>query len=473
MTAHSAHNSVRDGSCADDRHAAALWERLSAAAPLRAAEPGDEVGGVAPAWVARPTSTQQVADLLAAAHATHAVSDGHPGAAAEPRSEAAALTVVARGIGAHQSFGNPPRRLDLVIETGGLDEIIEYAPHDLVLRVGAGVRLNALAGLLAEQGQRLAVDPPRRGTVAGTLAVGTAGPLRLSHGSPRDLVIGMTFVRADGVVAHSGGKVVKNVAGYDLAKLFAGSYGTLGVITELTFRLHPLPEASAWVGGLVDPAGVGPVISALTHSQSVPAAVEYDVPADGRASLWVQYEGTPVDLEARTAQALAILATDSLATDSLATDSGAQAQVADEAPFWWGDEPPGAALLKVTHVLGRGATLAAGLQIGAQEAGVQAAYRGSPLVGTGLVGVSDVGDGDDVGDSDDGGAAARFAAFVQGARARTAAAGGTLTVLSAPPAWRAAVDVWGPVPGLELMRALKDQFDPRGALAPGRFVGGI
>lgn len=427
----------------------AVRQRLAQAADVRDAEHGDEIGGVAPAWVAHPTSTQEVALLLRVAH------EG-------------GLAVVARGVGAHQGFGAPPARLDLVIETSGLDEIVEYAPHDLVLRIGAGVRINALAGLLAEQGQRLAIDPPRRGTIAGALAVGTAGPLRLSHGTPRDLVIGMTFVRADGVIAKSGGKVVKNVAGYDLAKLFAGSYGTLGLITELTFRLHPLPEATAWVGGLVDPDRVGAVLAELTHSQSVPAAVEYDVPADGRASLWVQFEGTAAGMDRRTGPAVELIgaAVAGAAGDSgdsgdsgMAADS-AVVEVTQEAPFWWGDEPPGAALLKVTHVIGAGAQLAAGLRRTAAQTGVAAAYRGSPLVGTALVGV----DAPDV---------RSFAAFVQGARARAAAGGGSLTVLSAPPEARAAVDCWGPVPGLNLMRAIKDQFDPEGTLSPGRFVGGI
>lgn len=415
----------------DSVRTGAVRERLAQAASLREAAPGEEIAGVAPAWVARPSGTDEVAALLSAAHA-------------------AGLAVVARGAGTQQGFGAPPQRLDLVIETAGLDEIVEYAPHDLVLRVGAGVRLDAIAELLDEHGQRLAIDPPRRGTVAGALAVGAAGPLRLSHGSPRDIVIGMTCVRADGVVAHSGGKVVKNVAGYDLGKLFAGSYGTLGVITELTFRLHPLPEASRWVGGLLDVDVAERVLEALAQGQGVPAAVEFDVPVDGHAGLWVQFDGTAAGLDSRVHPVC-----------ELFTRAGAR-DVAelDEAPFWWGAEPPGAVLLKVTHVIGAGARLAGSLAQVAREAGVQAAYRGSPLVGTAWVGV----------DAPDRQA---FAAFVESAREHAAQVGGTLVVLAAPPDRREAVDPWGPVAGLHLMRAIKDQFDPEGVLAPGRFVGGI
>lgn len=408
-------------------------QRLAAACPVREATDTDPVAGVSPRWVASPTSTRQVAAVLRVAHEEH-------------------LAVVARGTGSAQDWAAPPRRLDLVLETGGLAGVVEYAPHDLVLRVGAGVRLDAIADLLARHGQRLGVDPIRRGTVGGALAVGAAGPLRLSIGSARDLVIGMTFVRADGVVAHSGGKVVKNVAGYDLGKLFAGSFGTLGVITELTFRLHPLPEASCWVGGLVELGAAGGALDALAQEQLVPAAVELDAPVDGRSSVWVQIDGTEAGLRRRADVAARLL--------------GKDTHVCAESPFWWGAQPPGVALLKVTHEIGRGPALAAALREAARGAGVRVAYRGSPLVGTAWLGV-------DVIDTESAEAPTRFAAFVGASRHRAAQAGGTLVALSAPPPWRAAVDAWGPVVGLELMRAIKSQFDPDGILAPGRFVGGI
>lgn len=413
--------------------------RLADACPVRDATTADPVGGVPPRWVASPTSTEQVAALLRVAHEED-------------------LAVVARGTGSAQDCAAPPRRLDLVVETGGLDQIVEYAPNDLVLRVGAGVRLDAVADLLAPHGQRLGVDPVRRGTVGGALAVGAAGPLRLSIGSARDLVIGMTCVRADGVVAHSGGKVVKNVAGYDLGKLFAGSFGTLGVITELTFRLHPLPEASCWVGGLLevsavlDGSAVAGALEALAQEQIVPAAVELDVPVDGRCSVWVQIEGTAAGLRQRADVAAHLL--------------GEGTQLRAEPPFWWAGQPPGTAVLKVTHEIGRGPALAGALREAADRAGVRVAYRGSPLVGTAWLGV-------DADRPESAEACAQFAAFVEAARDRTARAGGTLVVLGAPGSWRASVDAWGPVAGLGVMRAIKSQFDPAGLLAPGRFVGGI
>ncbi|MDO5711481.1 MAG: FAD-binding oxidoreductase, partial [Micrococcales bacterium] len=197
-------------------HAPAVPPELEAAGPVREATPADHVAGIAPRWVARPTSTPQVGALLRVAHAH-------------------GLRIVARGAATKQDWGLPPRTVDLVVDTTGLDQIVEYAPHDLVLRVGAGVRLATIEALLLGHAQRLGIDPPRRGTIGGTVATGVTGPMRLIHLGVRDLVIGMTFVRADGVIAKAGGKVVKNVAGYDIGKLFTGAYGTLGIITEVGF----------------------------------------------------------------------------------------------------------------------------------------------------------------------------------------------------------------------------------------------
>ena len=137
--------------------------------------------------------------------------------------------------------------------------------------------------VVAGERQRLSVDETVVGaTIGGTVAADTSGPHRLVTGTARDLLIGITVVRADGVVAKAGGRVVKNVAGYDLGKLMIGSFGTLAVVTEALFRLHPLPDVQRWVSApLGDPSDAHRLVQAVVHAQAVPAAVEVDWPASG------------------------------------------------------------------------------------------------------------------------------------------------------------------------------------------------
>ena len=245
----------------------------------------DAIGGVVPSFVAFPASTEEASALLRAAAAHD-------------------LAVVPRGAGTGLDWGAPPVGATWSIDLQAMDQVLEHAAGDLVARAQAGVTMRHLAAVLASAGQELALDAPAEATVGGVVATGTAGPRRLRYGAPRDLLIGITIVRADGAVAHSGGKVVKNVAGYDLGKLFCGSQGTLGLITEATFRLHPLPAAVAYVT-----AEFGPARSAAAvrwprgggrrrrgNSALVPSAVELDVPRragpQGGPRVGVLLEGT-------------------------------------------------------------------------------------------------------------------------------------------------------------------------------------
>src|SRR5580692_4054501 len=209
-----------------------------ACAVVREGLASDGVAGIVPAFVASPASTEEASALLRAAAAHD-------------------LAVVPRGAGTGLGWGLPGLRCDLVVDMQAMDQVLEHAAGDLVVRVQAGVTIGQLASVLARAGQQLALDVPAEATVGGMVGTGTAGPRRFRYGAPRDLLIGITAVRADGVVAHAGGKVVKNVAGYDIGKLLAGSQGTLALITEATFRLHPLPEAVAYVTAEFGPAQRG------------------------------------------------------------------------------------------------------------------------------------------------------------------------------------------------------------------------
>ena len=168
---------------------------------------------------------------------------------------------------------------DLTLD--GLVRILEHEAGDLTCTVEAGIRLSTLQAALGEAGQRLALDPPGDPTIGACLAANLSGPLRHRFGAPRDLVLGVTLVLADGTIANAGGKVVKNVAGYDLGKLVCGSRGTLALIARVSLRLHPIPVAAGTV--VIDTDDPAAVVAALARSPLQPSAV--DVLHPGRVAI--------------------------------------------------------------------------------------------------------------------------------------------------------------------------------------------
>ena len=183
----------------------------------------------------------------------------------------------------------------------GLNRVLEHDPGDLTCTVEAGVRLSELRTVLGAAGQRLSLDPPSDPTIGALLARNLSGPLRHRFGAPRDLVLGVTLVLADGTVANAGGKVVKNVAGYDLARLVCGSEGRLAFIVRASFRLHPLPKAARTL--VVETEDTALVVSRLLRSQLQPSAL--DVLHPGRVA--VLFEGSPRAVEAQLAQAASLV----------------------------------------------------------------------------------------------------------------------------------------------------------------------
>jgi glycolate oxidase FAD binding subunit len=356
--------------------------------------------------------------------------------------------VVVRGAGTKLDWGNPPERVDLIVDTHRLAGIVEHAAGDLITVVRAGTTMGELAGGLA--GQQLALDAAPDATVGGTVAVNTSGPRRMLYGTMRDLLIGITVVRPDGKVARAGGKVVKNVAGYDLGKLFTGSYGTLGLITECAFRLHPRPAAAAVVRRrFADPAEA---VASVLAAQVVPSALEIDAPPGGDVEVAVLVEGSAAGVRERAA-ALAKLLGGETGETGETDETGETGETGGGLPEWWARYPwpDGGTGLKLTSPLSRIPALLA--------AAGDAAVRGSAGTGVLYAGLS----------ADP----ATTAGAVERLRAAAVRAGGHAVVLTAPPAVRAITDMWGPVAGLALMRRVKDQFDPEHRFAPGRFVGGI
>jgi len=334
-----------------------------------------------------------------------------------------------------------------------MDQVLDHAAGDLVMVAQAGARLTDVQQTLMEAGQRLAVDETVPGSsLGGTVATATSGPGRVAFGTTRDLLIGLTLVRADGVVAKSGGRVVKNVAGYDLGKLVIWSFGTLAIVTETLFRLHPVPAAQQFVRApAASPEEAHRLAQAVLHAQVVPAAIEVDWPADGPGEVGVLLEGIAPGVAGRTTTTLGLLGGEAT-EQSLPPDGWGQ--------YPWDVEARGdqrATALKLTFAIsGLPEVLAA-----TREVEAPIALRGS--AGAGVV-YAAIQPGTDTG---------QVADAVSRLREVCRRYGGHLVVVDAPASVKESVDVWGPVAAVDLMRRVKEQFDPYRRLSPGRFVGGI
>ena len=221
----------------------------------------------------------------------------------------AGLQVIPRGGATQMGWGNPPRSGDLILSTRRLNRVVEHAWGDMTATVEAGCTFQQLQQTLAEHGQRLALDPlwPDQATIGGILATNESGPLRVRFGSLRDLVIGITLALPDGTLAKSGGKVVKNVAGYDLPKLATGSLGTLGIITQAIFRLHPIPRESRTLSfSNTDSGTMNALILAIQDCNMVPTGVQVRAGSSSTPEVDLRFEGTAAGCDAQIEQTLRI-----------------------------------------------------------------------------------------------------------------------------------------------------------------------
>src|SRR5579871_4081952 len=259
---------------------------------IRPATSDDRVAGKQPQLIVAPGDEQQIAQILKAAND-------------------AGLAVIPRGGGTKLAWGNPPQRADVILSTARLNAIVEHAHSDLTVTVEAGCTLKQLGETLAKQNQRLALDGlwPTRATVGGILSTNDSGALRLRFGSLRDLVIGATIALADGTLAKSGGKVVKNVAGYDLPKLVTGALGTLGVITQATFRLHPMPKETRTVSCLArDAREAQRIVLVIQDSKLAHSALQIRFVESMQPQIDVLFEATEAGCAAQAEQLKTILA---------------------------------------------------------------------------------------------------------------------------------------------------------------------
>jgi len=379
--------------------------------------------------------------------------------------------VVFRGGGTFIQAGYPPDRDFIVLSLDRLSRMVDYQPADMTVTVEAGMTLSALQSVLRAQGQFLPVDPPcpQRATIGGLLAANASGPSRYGYGTLRDMLIGIRVVLADGSVVKGGGRVVKNVAGYDTPKLYIGSWGTLGAIVEATFKIRPLPSATAtalWPFERPDPAE--PLIAGLIDSDLLPTFLELTssellqevLPPSLRTAPCILSAGFDGNRESVAwqrehaggiAQGKGILAPIVLQGQEEVSYRKALSEAINTA---WGGLSCKANLLS-----SQVASFCEVAQKAAREAGLQAAIAAHAGSGIVYLHVREC--------LDERGAIS----WLQRSGDQIQAAGGNLVVLKAPRPVKEAVPVWGrPTGDRDLMRRLRSKLDPKGILNPGRYI---
>jgi glycolate oxidase FAD binding subunit len=399
------------------------------------------IDGFGPVPVVRPSSVTELSELVR-----------------ETAADGKALYPV--GGGTMLDYGLPPTKPGTAVELGGLDRVIDYPARDMTITVQAGITVGRLQEALRAEGQQLPVDIPfpDRATLGGAIATNASGARRLGFGTLRDYVIGISVVNDEGQEIKAGGRVVKNVAGYDLMKLYTGSLGTLGVITQVTLKVKPLPESSRWIIVTTVPDDIPDLLARLSGTRTRPCAITIRGRAtDGGiagASVVVGFEDSARAAEWQVARLREELP--DRARDHADKESGpaADALLAELRDFPLGVE--NALTFKANVLPARTWDFCQRAAAGAHLA--FEAHAGNGIVFGHLAETNSDGARTYLDDL------IRFAGECSG----------NVVVMRCPTAWKSVLPVWGrPTADRELMKAVKGKLDPRGVFNPGRFVGGI
>ncbi len=413
------------------------------------------IDDVVPKVVALPASTHEVQEVM-----SYAADSG--------------LSVIPAGNGTKLGVGNPPAQVDLILSTSRLDQVLEYEPADLTVTVEAGIRLAMLQERLAEHGQYLSLDPPyaNRCTIGGMTATNASGPSRLRYGSTRDLVLGMRVIQSSGTVVKSGGKVVKNVAGYDLNKLYLGSFGTLGIITEVSLKLQPLPEVERTVLlAFTEIAEAIHVASEIAGSQLLPIFLNLFVNGApltevSEPCLMIGLDGPPETVEWQIDTLNTMVQQN--ASIGVQLYDGQQQQELRKAMRAFPEDQSTSPIV----------VCRANLRMTDVESFINTALavdksatwrmRAMGLIGNGVVYITFSHF------PDDDLPVQHVTDTITSLREAAINVGGNLIIESGPTPLKREIDVWGSVgPSFQLMKAIKTKLDPIGLLNAGRFVGGI
>lgn len=426
---------------------------------------GYDVDGLTPRAVVRPGDRLQVAEFLSWASSER-------------------LRVLPRGGGTRTGLGNIPNQADVILDLGGLNRLIDYQPADMTATVEAGMTLASLQRHLAPGGEFVPLESalPSRSTVGGTLSVGMGGPLAHAYGLPREWLIGISVLSPQGVATKAGGKVVKNVTGYDLNKLYTGSLGTLAVIVETSFKLLPIdPESAALMASFPSLAAAVSAGRKLLHSPAAPLG--YHSVTSGVSSRLQDAASRELGLgEPETALSLAFYSGRVKATARRLDESaalllaeGAIAVQRIEGPDskdllrWITDAPlemtPSSSLVMKVSVQSRSAIQVSAECGEASLSGARPEQLADPGFGTvRLVWPQAPQQGDQ----------GAFLKTIRDIRQIANRFGGSAVVEHCPLPVKAQIDVWGdPLDSMAIMKRIKEKFDPNGLLNPGRFLGGI
>ena len=397
------------------------------------------IDGLTPKAVVLPASVWEIQDVLRFAAAQH-------------------LSVIPAGSGSKLQSGNPPEKVDIVLAMTRINEVVEYEPADLTVTVEAGIQLTALQEKLADNGQFLPLNPPyaSRCTLGGIVAANASGSLRLRYGTAKNLVLGLRVVHASGTVVKSGGKVVKNVAGYDVNKLYIGSFGTLGILTEMTLKLSPIPARQALLTAqFQDMQAAAKTGLSIVGSQTLPDFVNLLVNSEHAGpTLVAGFGGDAETVTWQLEQARRIMELNSAI--GVKEVEGASFQKLNDAIRAFAESENDSRTVIVQVNLKRTDIAEFAENVLTNNAEMLA------LLGSGVLYLKM-------------GQVEGLAETLATLRERVVAAHGNLIIESAPPELKQQLDVWGPIAprARNLMQQLKARFDERNLLNPGRFVSGI
>ena len=417
------------------------------------------IEGMTPGVVARPVSPQGISEAMS-------VASEH------------GLSVSPLGGRTRTSLGNPPDSLDLAIDMTGVNQVLAHNAADLTATVEAGISVSRVQEILAEHGQFLAIDPPLpdRATIGGTLAVGWSGPMTWQNWSPRDIVIGMRTVMANGTITKTGGQVVKNVSGYDMARMHIGALGTLGIIAEVSFKLTPLPARQATVMATFDSdADCLDAALAVYGSSLTPLAISTlhgQQPGAGgrgtgntRPSLFVKVGGRARSVQRQSDDVASIYRQSGAVQRDVMDDNDAAMMWKRMGDFGWTEETTPVAGIRATVLPSDTPRIIQSMQDTEDSSGL--AWRAATQTAQGVVDIHWLNiEGE------------YSIEHVSAAISRTIKAvrriGGTAVITHAPAQIKDTLDVWGETTSaIDTMRSLKRQYDPNRVLNPGRFMGGI